>query len=667
MNGFYSFPPLIAHLLELAVVALFLLIATGVGLRLLRLLRVYDALSLGERIVFGLALGLGALALLMMLMGLASIIYLPAGLLVLLALAGGSYKALRDMWLDLVVEIPSLFQGLRSQSNRIYALIILAAILVALIKALAPVGTQDDLMYHLALPWRYIEAHAITFYADSTYSGFPQLMEMLYTWGLLLGSDRVAVLLAFGIGLIGPATAAVFAQRYLSNLRPALWHTVPLLSTSIFLTIPLVSFVLRAANTDLAQASFDFLAVYAFWLALVRNRQATAENGIGNAQPSPFLFHMPLLVLSGLCCGLSFSTKYYGFAIAVCLLIALSGVIVYSKARMPGTYAPIAKSLLAFLVPFVALAAVWLVRNYVATGNPMWPLSGGFFQGQYIEGATPSQLPSTLLGSAPPISFDTPLTGLQFMWDAMTRGPALIDNQSHEVSLGFLVLPALLLLLIFRRRTPALWLAIFAVGYWLMWLLFFSHTSARYLSTFFLLCSVLGACGIVSLGTQSRQPAIKFLGGAITGTLLVWHLIQSAASLPYYLPTVFSLDPNAEQQYLSAYMEDYSMLQYIEQNTTPNAVIYVWDGQPRGYRIPRTYVYARLVPLYTRFGFPPEEWRARLRELGITHILTHDRLQLAPGQPPGDDPFQAEIDQFKAHYFGTELFHVGDYALYELK
>ncbi|MEO5953137.1 MAG: hypothetical protein ABIQ44_11785, partial [Chloroflexia bacterium] len=95
VNGFYSFPPLIAHLLEMVILALLLLIATGVGLRLLRLLRVYNALRLSERLLFGVALGLGALALLMLAMGLLGIITLISGLIVLIVLAGSSYTTLR--------------------------------------------------------------------------------------------------------------------------------------------------------------------------------------------------------------------------------------------------------------------------------------------------------------------------------------------------------------------------------------------------------------------------------------------------------------------------------------------------------------------------------------------------------------------------------------------
>src|SRR5215203_1519417 len=96
---------------------LLLLIATGAGLRILRLLRVYDELSLGERIVFSVGIGLGVLALLMFAMGVLGVITLFSGLLVLIALAGGSYTALREVWPGLRVACGSSLRGLRYPPN----------------------------------------------------------------------------------------------------------------------------------------------------------------------------------------------------------------------------------------------------------------------------------------------------------------------------------------------------------------------------------------------------------------------------------------------------------------------------------------------------------------------------------------------------------------------
>ncbi len=648
----FNLPPLLAHAVELLAIIILSGVAAGLGLLVLRLLRVGSGLSLGERLLFGLALGYGVMAFAMLALGLLGLIYLPVGLAVLLVMAVVAYRPLAVEVRKVPPYLRQVAPMMRNPANIFLALVITAALLSALFKALVPVATQDDLMYHLALPRRYIEQHAVLFYPDSSYSLFPQLMEMLYTWGLLLGSDRLAVLFAFVAGLIGPAATALFAKRYIAGGREGLWRALPLLAAAIFVSTPLIGYILRAANTDLAQAGFDFLGIYAFWLA-VRESPGVGDKSI-------------YLVLSGICCGLAFSVKYYGFAVALSLGVALLVITVRRGLRSRGTEraspAQFILPLVAFGAPFLALAAPWLLRNYISTGNPVWPLAGEVFGGLYWS---PQASPETLLGRAPGLSLANLWNGLQYLWDAMNRLPLAIDNQVHVVSLGPLLLTALPAL-VFARWKPALRLVAYvAAAYWLLWAFFFSHTSARYLSTFFLLAALLGACGLVSLAERFRTT--RPLVGAVVAAALGSIVIVAGLSTRIYLPTVLALSQSAEGSYLAAYMEDYPMIQYIAGHTPPDAKIYLWDGQPRGYYIPRPYVYARLVPLYTGFAAAPDIWRARLRELGITHVLVHGRDMLAPGQPLGADPDAPAEQAFAQKYFGPLLFQVGDYKLYQLR
>jgi hypothetical protein len=670
----FGLPPILAHIVELTVAALLMAVAAGTGLAILRLLRLSQRLSTGERLVFGTALGLGAMSFLMLGLGLTRLLYLPAALAGLLALSMVAVTSLWREWPRMRHATKGSFRALRYPPLLFLVTIVIVCLFSALVKALLPVATQDDLMYHLALPRRYIEAHGIDFYADSTYSLFPQLMEMLYTWGLLLGSDRIAVLLALSTTLLGPAAAALFAKRYLATPGTTGGRVLPVLVAAIFLSVPLVGYVMRAANTDLPQASFDFLAIYAFWLAVIRPSAAKRESigkagsaGAATVDSTPQVYekHAPfdlkLLLLAGLCCGLSFSTKYYGFAVATILGIALVTVARYRRLKWRMPLAAFVPAMGAFAGGVVFLALPWLVRNVVESGNPVWPLAGRIFGGAYWS---PTASPETLLGSAPPFGPANLWTGVEFVWNAATRPPILIDRQWHNVDLSLLLLPALLLLP-FARWKPALtWIAVAGASYWLIWALFFSRTSARYLSTFFLLCAVLGAYAIVEVFRRFRVTRWGLVGGV--AALLAMLGVQAVVSTGPYLGTTFSLERSAESDYLRQYMEDYPMIRFIEGNTPTNAKVYVWDGQPRGYYIPRDYVYARLVPLYSGFGSEPEAWRERLRELGITHVLVHRRDILAPGQPLGVDPALEVGRRFGQRYFSPPLFRVGNFTIYEL-
>jgi Protein of unknown function (DUF1420) len=694
-----GWPPILAHLVELVSLALISGVAIGVGLRLLNLLRLIPppqsggrvgvgGLSPGERLLFGFALGYGTLAYATFALGLLGLLYAPITLALLMLFAVVGFRPLLATLREAIPALRKAITGLRYPSSLFLALIILVTVIAALVKALVPPATQDDLMYHLALPARYVQQHAIAFYPDSSYSLFPQTMEMLYSVGLLFGSDRLAVLFSFVISLVGPAAAALFAKRYLGGDGAGVWRVLPLLTAALFLTTPLVGFILRAANTDPPQASFDLLAGYAAYLAIANRasaegvinhaptkegviNHAPTKEGVMNHAPTKAQSHQTAtensnlkpqtsaLMLSGVCAGLALAVKYNGFAVGLAIGLALVAVIVYRRLSLGSGV----RLLLAYGLPIALLIAPWLARNWVASGNPVWPLASDIFGGVF---SSPASSPAYLLGNAPPPGLSSLSSGWEFIINAITRPPLAIDNQLQVVSLGPLLLPLLLLLPLAKWRPALRWVIWLAAAYWLLWALFFSRTSARYLTSFFLFTAILSADAVIALAARARLLQWA-LGGVIAFALTVLALdtILSAAD---YLPATVATDPAAEQQYLTRYMEDYPMMQYLAASTPLTATIYVWDGQPRGYYIPRRYVYARLVPLYSDFGDSDlARWRTRLGELGVTYVLYHPRATLAPSLAPGYDPAAAAANAFSARYFGPPLFQSGPYTLYPLR
>jgi hypothetical protein len=651
----FDLPPLAARALEIVVLAVLSAIALGGGVRVLRLMGAAAWLSTGEQGLFGLALGYGVLSFAMLLLGTLGIVSLPMGLGVLLLLGALGFRPLREWLAQASRAVRRAREGVHYPPNIFLAGVIALTAVTTLVKALVPVGTHDDLMYHLALPRRYIEEHAVRFQPDSTYSLFPQAMEMLYTWGLLIGSDRLAVLFALALGMVAPAAAALFCKRYLGGAGSGVWRSLPLLCAALLLTTPLIIFIPRGANTDLAQASLDFLAVYAFCLAVSPGLRDNGQSAQG--------LSMPLLALAGTCCGLSFSIKYYGVGISFFCGFALLVVVLARWRRREGlgtrsSVLPLA----AFGIPLAALAAPWLLRNLVSAGNPVWPLAGTIFGGAYWS---PETMPEALLGRVLGPGVGSIAESLEFIWLSVWRPPTGVDNHVQVVSLGPLLLPCLLALPAVRWRRAALWLALALVVYWFVWAFFFSHTSIRYFATFLVLAAPLSAYALVSLAARAR--ANRWILGSVLAPVLALLAMEPALSAGQFLPTVLALDRGAEREYLRAHMEDQVMMEFIEEQTPPNAVVYVWDSQPRGYRIPRRYVYGRLVPLFSGVGGDIEAWRSRLVELGATHVLYRERNPLAPGQPRDVDPLRDEMQQFRARYFGPMLFEIEPYSLYELR
>jgi hypothetical protein len=649
----FGLPPLLAHITELVTITLLVGIATGVGLVVLRLLRVAFLLSLGERLLFGTLLGYGTISLLVLGVGLMGLLYTPVVLVILVALAiVGSVPLVRTLQ-EAAPALRSALNSLRYPPNLFLTVVIVLSVAAALVKALVPVATQDDLMYHLALPRRYVEQHAISFYPDSNYSLFPQIMEMLYTVGLLLGSDRLAILFAFTTGLLAAASAALFAKRLLAELGShPLWRALPLLVAAIFLSAPLHNFIMRAANTDFAQATAEMLAIYAFYLAVGTAPQINTR----------------LLALSGICGGLSFSVKYYGLLLPGALGLALLAIIIarwrkgdnIERRAIAGT---LLQNVLAYGVPILAIGGVWLLRNFISSGNPVWPALGNILGGSFWS---PAADPEVLLGTIPGLKWESIPSGLAYQYGAMVaRKPLPLDNHTYVVSVGPLLLAALLALPLARWKPPLRLVFYSAAFVWVVSLFYFSRASIRYLTTVFLLCALMGAYGLVSIAVRSRIAA--FALGAVVALSLTLITLDTTLSTRPFLPTTLALDRTAEARYLEAHMDDNPIMRYIATNTPPNAVIYDWDSRPRGYRIPRPYVYGRLVPKYSGVSPNPDEWHARLKQLGITHVLVHDREVFAPGYPPGYDPDRETFQALATRYFGPPLITAGNFTLYGLR
>lgn len=59
----------------------------------------------------------------------------------------------------------------------------------------------DELLYHLALPERFLLRHAVSSIPFNVYSNYPLNVEMLYVWGLLFPGIAVCRMINFALGV----------------------------------------------------------------------------------------------------------------------------------------------------------------------------------------------------------------------------------------------------------------------------------------------------------------------------------------------------------------------------------------------------------------------------------------------------------------------------------
>ena len=229
---------------------------------------------------------------------------------------------------------------------RVTALLCAAGLVLAWAAAAAPPVKFDALVYHLALPQTYISAGRLAYVPENVYWGMPQLAEMLYTWTLALsGAPETAALLGWLAGVVTLVGVLGYtAQPF--GVRSG-WAAVGALLAGATLL------------EGLSWAYVDWFAML-FGLGVIVCLNLALEIP-GEVRPRLVLF-------AGMFAGLAFGTKYTAG------VAALAGAAVLAASPLfAGRFPDRLKALAGFLGVALLFAGPWLLRNFAATGNPLYP------------------------------------------------------------------------------------------------------------------------------------------------------------------------------------------------------------------------------------------------------------------------------------------------------
>ena len=333
-----------------------LIIFAGLGGRMLWLARI-RGLSAWESLIPGTALGLGASGFFVLGLGLTGLMF-PRLLQILYAvLAVHAFlfffikgHPMTDEALEMLAKRKAFRKKglghpdrLRGWEKTILALLAVWAVLFLCADLLAPEGFWDALVYHLASPKRWMEAHKMTTILPF-FSNFPVLMPMNYAIAIAIRGEGLARALDILLGVLLALAVWSTARRWLdraSAVRAAL----------IAGTSPLLLLLSVHAGADTGSALMAVLAVSMFCIAVPGWPSGRIRNSA--------------LFLSGAFAGLAYCAKPHGLVVIVVLAIML---------------APTWRRLPVFLLPAGALCLPWMARAFLQTGDPLFPLLG-MFQG----------------------------------------------------------------------------------------------------------------------------------------------------------------------------------------------------------------------------------------------------------------------------------------------
>ncbi len=490
---------------HLALLTALTLAAWSIGARLVRRVPFVDAL---ERAVFACALGLGAVAYVVLALGLAQALTAPLTFALVAALA-----LVAAPW-------PALLQLPPRQLARatVFTLVVVALTLPWWGRALAPPTDYDATMYHLTAARWFAARHAVFAAVPLRYPGVPRLQEMLFTLMLLGGSESAAQ----GTQTLAAALvtlALVAAGRRLQTPRAGLF------AAALWLGSPLVMRLADSGYIDVGLALFAAVATTAT-LAWQRHRERA------------------WLVVAAVAAGFAAANKYTGLVI-----VAALGLVVFFDRGGDGRGGRW-RDAFVFAAVVAVIGAPFYVLNALWCGNPVFPFAANIFGAGWWN-AEDLHLQLVDLGR---LGAGRSLTALALLPARLLAAQQPFAQEGAWISPAFVLLTPLTLWQARRDRRLVALLVVVAV-FGLVW--FAGAQSLRYL------LPILPAAALAhGLALDRLLPRQRRLSIAVAATLAAWGVLDGAWQWVSDLPP----PPTARAAWLGAHTRGFAAVDWLNRH-----------------------------------------------------------------------------------------------------
>jgi len=464
-------------------------------------------------------------------------------------------------------------------------------LLAYLVPTLAPELGWDALTYHLRVPSHYLGARRIYLLPFSLGSFYPFLAEMWVVLGQAFGGDPGAKLINYAFLPATALTLVAIGDR--GGSRRTGW-----LAALIYTGMPAAGVLAGQCYNDLEVAALGLLAVRA---ALNRG----AAWGIASA----------------VLCGATLGCKYSGASIPlVCGIVWL--------VRGGGLSRSVVRAA-AFSAVVMAVFAAWPLRDWLWTGNPVYPLlRGAFPETGWNPYFTPLQAASIVPVSAPRDPFAILLDLVRLPVDFSVSLTA-ISAVFTPLMIGFL--PVLLL----PGARPAGIRELFHAGWAAAAIWVISRAGdGRYLIPVAVLLALPAADGLIRIAGRSRWLALT-AGISVAAALVMQGGSWIALASQMYVPWRVAVGLESRSTYLSrAMLPNYEYMPMAEKVNAalPKRTRLLLFSDIVSYYIERETVFdtQQVTP---PIGFrlagtcrDPAALRRRFRQLGLDYVLYSGRI-----------------------------------------
>lgn len=454
--------------------------------------------------------------------------------------------------------------------------LILIFVIPVIILDLTPPIARDALIHHLALPKLWIEQGRLFHLPWADFSYYPMNIDLLYLLPLYFKNDILPqfIHLFFGLG------TGFLVFLYLKDKLGKNWGLIGFL---IFFSTPIVLRLSTYAYVDLGMTFFITAGVYGFvqW--------KTGDY----AKNSWFL-------MSAVSMGLALGSKYNALIAFAFMNLAL----VFCYARNTGQQKKaLAAGVFFFLVAFL-VASPWLIKNFLLTGNPVYPLFPNLFsvtadvlRGEAsVANLIPEQKGVGLLQTRSLLYgeniWEILLLPLRVFFQGVDDSARYFDG-----ALSFLLIVFLPFSLIRRPfRSDALLFISFS-AFVILAAFFTEVIRVRYILPAVPFLSILSVLGIYNLYicagqlTHGRKCIVKTLVALVVSGGVFLNGVYLKNYFVFVDPLPYLMKQETRDQFLSRHLASYTAIRYINDHLPENARVRLIFTGRRGYYLDRSYVH----------------------------------------------------------------------------
>lgn len=512
-----------------------------------------------------------------------------------------------------------------------WKIFILAAAFLCLISigvqsVVLPVTAFDALIHHLAVPKWWVERGFIHEIKWHEWSYYPMLLNLAFTALISAGFGKLCALYHLLYLIIFAGVVGAFAKDK--------FPVVKFVSFILCITLPICLKLASTPLVDLGLALYGAIAVFSLfiWLDTLSDK----------------IFYYGAIAL-----GLSLATKYNALLVAV-LMVPLFLITASKK------FTPFQCSRRGATFFFIALVVFgpWLIKNFVWTGNPLFPLYKGLFgsptMGAAVSGFSPIEHRVRIYGES---WTDIALIPIKMILFGADGDPRFFDGVLTPVLLFALIPP--------RFGGKGEWrlnLYFYMVFYFLFAILLQS-IRIRYLAPIFGVAVAISALNIFETTLNFR---LQFRRAVLTAFAVIHFTV-----LGLYLWQLLYPGLAVERvQHLSKRIPEYSMIEYVNNNLPADSRTYLAYTSNAFYYYDKEvvsggYFSGRLLIALLKRSETLNDFLSNLKQERITNLAVH-RIRLKTNlEDVLDDKHKLIWNQFNEKHLRT-LYQVGAYTLWQI-